>query len=207
MISLFIYTSLVSVSISVVKDNKILSLIQKDIPNMHSIYATSFVKKALDEAHINAFDIDNIYVVNGPGSFTGLRIGVTIAKTYGYLINKYITPVSSLKAMALSTNYSGLVMSIIPANKTNYYVAIFDEKYNIVKDEEFVSKTKLISLLNEYNPYIIGESNSTIEDYKINKVNLDILKIINYYQDKEKINYHKLLPNYLKQPQAIEDKH
>lgn len=207
MISLFIDTSLVSVSISVVKDNKILSLIQKDIPNMHSIYATSFVKKALDEAHINAFDIDNIYVVNGPGSFTGLRIGVTIAKTYGYLINKYITPVSSLKAMALSTNYSGLVMSVIPANKTNYYVAIFDEKYNIVKDEEFVSKTKLISLLNEYNPYIIGESNSTIEDYKINKVNLDILKIINYYQDKEKINYHKLLPNYLKQPQAIEDKH
>ena len=207
MISLFIDTSLVSVSISVVKDNKILSLIQKDIPNMHSIYATSFVRKALDEAHINAFDIDNIYVVNGPGSFTGLRIGVTIAKTYGYLINKYITPVSSLKAMALSTNYSGLVMSIIPANKTNYYVAIFDEKYNIVKDEEFVSKTKLISLLNEYNPYIIGESNSTIEDYKINKVNLDILKIINYYQDKEKINYHKLLPNYLKQPQAIEDKH
>lgn len=207
MISLFIDTSLVSVSISVVKDNKILSLIQKDIPNMHSIYATSFVRKALDEAHINAFDIDNIYVVNGPGSFTGLRIGVTIAKTYGYLINKYITPVSSLKAMALSTNYSGLVMSIIPANKTNYYVAIFDEKYNIVKDEEFVNKTKLISLLNEYNPYIIGESNSTIEDYKINKVNLDILKIINYYQDKEKINYHKLLPNYLKQPQAIEDKH
>ncbi len=207
MISLFIDTSLVSVSISVVKDNKILSLIQKDIPNMHSIYATSFVRKALDEAHINAFDIDNIYVVNGPGSFTGLRIGVTIAKTYGYLINKYITPVSSLKAMALSTNYSGLVMSIIPANKTNYYVAIFDEKYNIVKDEEFVNKTKLISLLSEYNPYIIGESNSTIEDYKINKVNLDILKIINYYQDKEKINYHKLLPNYLKQPQAIEDKH
>ena len=207
MISLFIDSSLVIVSISVIKDNKILSLIQKDIPNMHSIYATSFVKKALDEAHINAFDIDNIYVVNGPGSFTGLRIGVTIAKTYGYLINKYITPVSSLKAMALSTNHSGLVMSIIPANKTNYYVAIFDEKYNIVKDEEFVSKTKLISLLNEYNPYIIGESDSTIEDYKINKVNLDILKIINYYQDKEKINYHKLLPNYLKQPQAIEDKH
>ena len=89
----------------------------------------------------------------------------------------------------------------------NINKVIYRKKYNIVKDEEFVSKTKLISLLNEYNPYIIGESNSTIEDYKMNKVNLDILKIINYYQDKEKINYHKLLPNYLKQPQAIEDKH
>lgn len=206
MISLFIDTSLVSVSISVVKDNKILSLIQKDIPNMHSIYATSFVKKALDEACINASDIDNIYVVNGPGSFTGLRIGVTIAKTYGYLINKYITPVSSLKAMALSTDEAGLVMSIIPANKTNYYVGIYDQEYNTVKTEEFVNKDKLVELIKEYNPYIIGENTTIIENYKINKVKLNILKIINYYQDKEKINYHKLLPNYLKQPQAIEDK-
>ena len=131
MTSLFIDTSLVSVSISIVKDGEVLSLIQKDIPNMHSVYATSFVKEALDIAGIDANQIDNIMVVNGPGSFTGVRIGVTIAKTYGYLIKKDITLVSSLKALAVSSGYDGIVMSVIPANKSNYYVGVYDKNSNI----------------------------------------------------------------------------
>ena len=88
MISLFIDTSMANVSISIVKDNKILSIIQEEIPNEHSKYATSYVKRVIDDASLDANDIDNILVVNGPGSFTGVRIGVTIAKTYGYLIKK-----------------------------------------------------------------------------------------------------------------------
>ena len=87
MISLFIDTSLSNVSISIVKDNKILSLIQKGIPNMHSVYTTKFVKEALDQAGCDANDIDNIMVVNGPGSFTGLRIGATIVNTLASELN------------------------------------------------------------------------------------------------------------------------
>ena len=124
MISLFIDTSLVNVSISIIKDDKILSLIQEEIPNMHSVYATKFIKDALDEAKIDANDIDNIFVVSGPGSFTGVRIGVTIAKTYGYLIKKDITPVSSLKSLAISSKYDGIILSMIPANKSNIPIII-----------------------------------------------------------------------------------
>ena len=90
MIRLFIDTSLANVSISVIKDKEELATISKSIPNMHSVYAVSFVKQVLDIAKIDANLIGEIYVVNGPGSFTGLRIGVTIAKTYGYLIKKDI---------------------------------------------------------------------------------------------------------------------
>ena len=125
MISLFIDTSLVNVSISVLKDGKILSLIQKEIPNMHSSYTTKFIKDALDIAHIDANDISNIMVVTGPGSFTGVRIGVTIAKTYGYLIKKDIIPMSSLKILAISANHNGPILSLIPANKSGYYVGVY----------------------------------------------------------------------------------
>ena len=206
MISLFIDTSLVNVSISIVKDNKILSIIQKEIPNMHSVYATSFVKQVLDEAKIDANDIDNIMVVNGPGSFTGVRIGVTIAKTYGYLIKKDVTLVSSLKSLAISSGYKGIIMSVIPANKSNYYVGLYDEEYNVIYNEEFMNSSKILELCQEYNPYIVGVDTSVIGKYKINKVMMEPKLIVNYYLDKEKVNYHAVVPNYLKLPQALEDK-
>jgi len=207
MINLFIDTSMANVSISIVKDDKILSIIQEEIPNEHSRYATSYVKRVIDEAGIDANDIDNILVVNGPGSFTGVRIGVTIAKTYGYLINKEIIPVSSLKALAISSNKNGdNVMSVITANRSSYYVGIYDSEYNNIIDEEFVSRDKLLELIDKYNPYIVSNDFNVIGIHKLNKVNLDVLRIVDYYKDMDKVNYHALVPNYLKLPQAMENR-
>ena len=206
MISLFIDTSFSNVSISIVEDNKILSLIERSIPNMHSVYTTKFVKDVLDEAGLDANQLDNIMVVNGPGSFTGIRIGVTIAKTYGYLINKDLTLISSLKSLAISSKYEDKIMCLIPANKYSYYVAIYDKEYNTVLPECCIKKEEVLTLCNKYNPYIASVDTSVIGKYKINKSNLDILKIVNYYLDKEKVNYHGALPNYLKLPQALEGK-
>ena len=206
MISLFIDTSMANVSISIVKDNKILSIIQEDIPNEHSKYATSYVKRVIDEAGIDANDIDNILVVNGPGSFTGVRIGVTIAKTYGYLIKKEIIPVSSLKSLAISSNYNGNVMSVITANRNNYYVGIYDREYNNLIDEQFVSSLELLELIDKYNPYIVSNDFYVLGKHKFNKVNLDIVRIVEYYKDMDKVNYHALVPNYLKLPQAMENR-
>ena len=206
MISLFIDTSMTNVSISIVKDNKIMSIIQEDIPNEHSKYATSYVKKVIDDAGIDANDIDDILVVNGPGSFTGVRIGVTIAKTYGYLINKELIPVSSLKSLAISSNKDSIVMSVIQANRSNFYVGIYDSKYNNLIDEKFVSSNKLIELIEEYNPYIVSNDFYVLGMYKFNKVSLDILRIVDYYKDMNKVNYHALVPNYLKLPQAMENR-
>ena len=206
MISLFIDTSLENVSICIVKDSKILSSIVKSIPNMHSVYVTKFVKDCLDEASIDANEVDNIMVVNGPGSFTGLRIGVTIAKTYGYLIKKNIIPVSSLKALAISSNSNDNVMSIIPANKSHYYVGIYDNEYNVVSEEVFADVDKIKELVTKYNPYIVGVNSDIVGGNKVNRVELDLIKIIDYYLDKDSVNYFKLVPNYLKLPQALEDK-
>ena len=201
MISLFIDTSMANVSISIVRDGKILSIVQEDIPNEHSKYATSYVKKVVDEAGIDANDIDNLLVVNGPGSFTGVRIGVTIAKTYGYLIPVYI-----LKSLSLISNRKEIVMSVISANRNNYYVGIYDSNYNELIEEQFVTGNRLLELINEYEPYIVSNDFYVLGKYKFNKVSLDILEIVNYYKDKDKVNYHALVPNYLKLPQAMENK-
>lgn len=207
MISLFIDTSVSNVTIALVRDMEVVSIIQEDISYEHSKYATSFVKKVIDDALVDANDIDKIYVVNGPGSFTGVRIGVTIAKTYGYLINKNIIAVSSLKGLAISSNVDDVIMSVISANKSSYYVSIYDSNYNNVINEECVSRDKLLELINKYNvKNIVSNDFNVIGIHKLMKVKLDVLKIIDYYKNIDGINYYALVPNYLKLPQAMESK-
>ena len=97
-------------------------------------------------------------------------------------------------------------MSVIQANRNNFYVGIYDSKYNNLIDEQFVNGSRLIELIEEYNPYIVSNDFYVLGKYKFNKVILDVLRIIDYYKDMECVNYHALVPNYLKLPQAMENR-
>ena len=105
MITLFIDTSSSDVSIAILRDSSVIYQKCENIPNKHSVYTVSFIDEALKSCNINPIDVNKIMVVNGPGSFTGLRIGVTIAKVYAYLCKAEVVPVSSLKILSLSCNW------------------------------------------------------------------------------------------------------
>lgn len=205
MINLFIDTSLDYVRAALVNDNKLIAIKEGNIPNMHSVYATSYIKNVLDEAKIDANNIDKIMVVNGPGSFTGVRIGVTIAKTYGHLIKKEVTPVSSLKCLALSKRHEGNVMCLISARRNNYYLGLYDQDNVEIIPEMFTDGNQVLALIEKYQPVVVSNEFNVLGTVKLEKVNLDIPKIISYYQDKPTINAHKLVPNYLKLPQVLEN--
>ena len=120
MISLFIDTSSSDVSIAIVKDNIILGSINKSSIKEHSKHVANDIKTLLDNNSISPKEVNNIMVCVGPGSFTGIRIGVTIAKTYGYLVNNSLYPMSSLKELALSTKEKKeYIMSLISAKNNN----------------------------------------------------------------------------------------
>ena len=203
MIYLFIDTSDVDVSIGVIKDSKILSYKSESVPNKHSVYTTSYLKDMLDEADVSPEDVDKILVVNGPGSFTGVRIGVTIAKVYAYLVKCEIVSVSSLKILALSSDNSDHYMSLIDAKHDNYYMGIYDKDYNDII-EKFCSKEEVITYINKYNPVLISNKEFKIDNKVVNKVDLDIISIVNYYKDNKGENAHLVNPNYLKLPQVME---
>lgn len=205
MITLFIDTSSSDVSIAIIKDKNILSSITKNIPNKHSVYTISFIDKIINEANLTPNNIEKIMVVTGPGSFTGVRIGVTIAKVYAYLRNINITSISSLKMMSLSCEHK-YCLSLIDAHHDNYYLGLYDEDNNEVIKEQFNTKEKVLEIINKYNPIIVSDNNIELDEYKIKKQELDIERIVSYYQDKESLNPHFVLPNYLKLPQALEEK-
>lgn len=206
MISLFIDTSASDVSIAILKEEKILSKINKNIPNKHSIYVVPFIDEVLKKASLTPDKVEKIYVVTGPGSFTGVRIGVTIAKTYAYLRKIPITAVSSLKMLALSNN-NETILSLIDAKHDNYYLGLYTkEKEEIIK-EHFGNKEEVLEIIMKYHPTIVSAEEINNEEIKSMKQELDISKIIAYYQKKEEENYFTIKPNYLKLPQALEDKH
>jgi tRNA threonylcarbamoyladenosine biosynthesis protein TsaB len=205
MITLYIDTSDKDVSIAIIKDNQQLANITKTIPNEHSVYAVPFIKEALDTCKLEPNHIDNIMVVNGPGSFTGIRIGITIAKVYAYLLKKEIRTISSLKALALSTE-GNYILSLIDAKHNNYYLGLYDTNYNEVIKEQFASQDTLIELINKYNPKLVSNDNLIIDNISIPKQNINIPKVVSYYLTKETENPHLVVPNYLKLPQAMESK-
>ena len=206
MITLFIDTSSSDVSIAIVKDKNILAHITKTIPNQHSVYTVSFIDAVIKQANLIPNDIEKIMVVTGPGSFTGVRIGVTIAKVYAYLRKLSITSVSSLKMMSISCEHK-YCLSLIDAHHNNYYLGLYDENNNEVIKEQFNTKERVLEIIKEYNPTIISDNQIEVGEYKVDKQPLDIVRITNYYQDKESENPHFVLPNYLKLPQALEEKH
>ncbi|MBQ6495345.1 MAG: tRNA (adenosine(37)-N6)-threonylcarbamoyltransferase complex dimerization subunit type 1 TsaB [Bacilli bacterium] len=205
MICLFIDTSSIDVSIAIIKANKIISSITKSIPNEHSIYTTQFIDDVLKESNLEPNDIDKIMVVNGPGSFTGVRIGVTIAKTMAYLLNKEVIPISSLKMLSLSINHD-YCLSILNANHNNYYFGLYDKDNNEIIKEQFNTKEKVLEIIKKYKPIIVSNNNITIDNIEISKQELDYINIVNYYLNKESVNSHLLVPNYLKLPEALEKK-
>ena len=130
MISLFLDTSSKNLIVELLKDNEVLFSKNKETLNNHSEFLLPFINEGLNENNILPKQIDKIFVVVGPGSFTGTRIGVTVGKTLAYSIKKNIIPVSSLKMKVLGLKDNDYYISIIKDRKNYIYYAIYDKEYN-----------------------------------------------------------------------------
>ncbi len=171
--------------------------------NEHSKHSISTIEALFKENNINPREIDAIMIINGPGSFTGLRIGVTIAKVYAWSFNIKVIPISTLKAYALSYSNYDYYVSVIDARRDFVYAGIYDSKYNSILDDQYLSKEKLYNIIDKFdNLLLVG--NIDIGELKSKEPKLNIKNIYNYYKDKKGVNPHSLIPNYLKKVEAEE---
>ena len=193
MISLFLDTSSKKLVVILIKDNEVLSKKELESINDHASHLVPFIDEILKENNMTTKDINKVFVVNGPGSFTGTRIGVTVGKTLAYSNDIKVVPVSSLKQYIFSKTGYDYYVSIIKDKNDRLYYGIYDKDYNDIVIDKYSTKEifdKDISKL-EGNVLTIDETNEE----------LDIIKLINYYKDEE-IDAHYLKPNYLKKIDA-----
>ncbi len=173
----------------------------KDLSSKTLIY----IREMINKNNLELSNIKKIIVVNGPGSFTGIRVGLTIAKVLAWSLDIPITTISSLEAMALS--YIGDINFIIPAidaRRDYYYATIYDKNNRgFILKEQYISKELLLSTIASLPMNSIIVTNDKFDsDYETTNYTPNYLNIIKTYKDKEPIEVHLIDANYLKKTEA-----
>lgn len=170
MMWLGIDTSNTPLSIAIVKDGQILTEENTSTPINHSLRAMPAIEEAFQRAKLSPSDIDAIAVSEGPGSYTGVRIGVTIAKTLAWTLNKPLVGVSSLKVLAMNgLFFNGLICPIVDARRKNVYAGVYQSQngeLNAVLEDGHFSLDDLLEKLKNYEEPIlfIGKDVGLYED-------------------------------------------
>ena len=173
MYTLYIDTHLWDIIIVLYKDGKVVDKNEVINKKNNSEFIFPTIIKTIDDKKI-----DDVIVVNGPGSFTGSRLGVTIAKTFAYALNIPIKTISALECIAVSSDS----LDVLIDDHNGYYVGNFNNDYSLKNEYYYISKSELKDL----------------DKYTYN-VELDYEKIYTYVKNnKEVLNPHSVKPIYVK---------
>ena len=195
---LFLDTSSFFVTVAILEDDKILYEFKDVITDDMSSRIMPIISEGFNSVAFSIKDIDKIFVVNGPGSFTGVRIGVTIAKTIAWALKIKISTISSLEYLATTKCDTKYVVPMIDARRGFVFAGVYDNELNRYLDDQYIKYDDLSEYFNEGTIVSLSDFENSI------KPNLDIVKIINKHINDDGINAHSVRPNYLKKTEAEE---
>ena len=205
MICLFFDTSSDLLKVSLIKDNNIIFDKELHTKNDHSSYLVPTIDEAFKSNNIDFKELDEIIVGNGPGSFTGTRISIAVAKTYAFSFNIPVYMISSLEELIYDNDGYDFYVPIIEEKKGNLYFSIFDKDKKRVMDDTYSSTEYMYKKLEELDGKIllISLSDKEYEKYDTVKASINALNIMkNIDVNNEKVNPHLLKPNYIKKIEA-----
>lgn len=118
-------TSTLMTTCGVIDENILLGESSLNQDMSHSEKLVPMVKEVLDNLKLKVEDIDVFGVSTGPGSFTGLRIGIATIKAFAHIFDKPIVGVSTLEALAFNLPYNDVVVPMIDARRDRVYTGIY----------------------------------------------------------------------------------
>ena len=158
--------------------------------NNHSENIIGVIEEGLKQAKMSLLDFHKVIVGYGPGSYTGLRVGMVVAKMTAYCSKIPLYVCSSLSFVASNHfNNDGVYAVYNIAKKGHCYtkiVQVENKKINILVDDKFMTDEEFNQLVNVYHPIIIKNDSYDIDE-----------KIIIALSNKVE-NLHEIVPNYLR---------
>lgn len=217
---LAIDTSTYVLGVAVVEDGKVIGEVVTNLNKNHSVRAMPAVDQLLKDCEIKISDISRIVVGQGPGSFTGVRIGVTIAKTLAWSLKIPLVGVSSLELLAANGRYfDGVICPIMDARRGQVYTGLYtwnQSSVETVVEDVNISLVDWLSMVKEKNENVLFIGNDvhlhkeTIIEYlgekayfaqvSENSPRPSELALIGMKKEAE--NVHSVVPNYTRLAEA-----
>ncbi|WP_298904494.1 tRNA (adenosine(37)-N6)-threonylcarbamoyltransferase complex dimerization subunit type 1 TsaB [uncultured Psychroserpens sp.] len=155
-----IETSTTNCSVSLSKQGE--TLVLKEDNNINYSHAESlhiFIDSVLKSAQMKRSDINAVAVSKGPGSYTGLRIGVSAAKGLSYALDVPLISVSTLQALAYQVKaVDAFIVPMLDARRLEVYSAVFDSSYNAIRsiEAQILNEQSFSDYLSKGKVYFIG---------------------------------------------------
>jgi len=158
-----IETSTAVCSAALARDEKVLSFRETEEPNSHSLVLGNFIKEIFEETGLSSQDLDAVAVSSGPGSYTGLRIGVSLAKGLCYSIDIPLVAVPTLLGMTSGIRsfypQASFFVPMIDARRMEVYAEVYDNEMNVYKKVEpvIVSPDSFSDILQKGKTVFFGD--------------------------------------------------
>nr|WP_298991483.1 tRNA (adenosine(37)-N6)-threonylcarbamoyltransferase complex dimerization subunit type 1 TsaB [uncultured Polaribacter sp.] len=163
-----IETSTKNCSVSIAKNGEILAI--KELNNgqySHAEVLHPFIQDILVEANIKMNKIDAVAVSKGPGSYTGLRIGVSAAKGFCFAFNKPLISIDTLTSLSYSiTIEEGFIVPMIDARRMEVYSCVFNDKHKKERSikAEIIDDNSFNAYLSENKVYFLGDGSQKCKE-------------------------------------------
>ena len=155
-------------SVALARDGKMIALKENNEGLNHSVLLGTYIDEILKDNHMDAHCLDAVAISMGPGSYTGLRIGVSMAKGVCFGPGKPLIAVPTLQALALSVSErireEALYCPMIDARRMEVYTAFFDRNNQQVIDTkaEIVDENSFADLLAGHKIYFFGNGSDKV---------------------------------------------
>lgn len=209
---LAIDTSTMISTVTIANDSEILGDFNVNQQKTHSESLVPMIETLLELLGMEFKDIDEFVIAEGPGSFTGLRIGMTIAKTLAQVNDKKLIPISTLLALANNSSSDNLKVPMLDARGNRVYGAVYNKDFNEIIKEDLYTIEDFSEMVNDLDEEIelIGDISLKYEDLfekaKVlpinfrNTIGKSLIKLA--LENKNDYDLYQLVPNYLRKSQA-----
>lgn len=222
---LAIDTSTMMATCAVLDEERLLGEFSLNQDMSHSENLIPMVKEIMDNLKLEISDIDLFAASIGPGSFTGLRIGIATVKSLAHVLDKPVVGISTLEGLAFNIVHSGIIVPMIDARRNRVYTAIYKKDGQRLKsllDPTTMDIDELLELLDKEHTNIVVNGNAAslyrdkIKDKLKDRVEFapislnspraaSIAELALIKKDEIEHNYYNLVPIYLKESQAQQD--